>query len=100
MIKSGAVVFPCDRRRKFNQFRLTESLAQAGEQHVGNIHGRVRHDVGVLKNKTLQFGEIGVGPVVLQISNLPGGDTVCPANGGADINSKRAPDEGRNSEFG
>ena len=55
--------------------------------------------IGVLEHKPFQFGKVEVCRVVIEIGNLLGGDAACPANGRADIDSKRASDERRDAQL-
>ena len=99
VVKTSTVVFPCNRRSQLNKLRLVESLPESRKQCIGDFYGGERHRVGVFEHQTLQFGEVPITPMVRQVGNLLGGNSVCPAHGRANIDSKRTSDKSRNAKL-
>jgi hypothetical protein len=100
MIETRAVVLPRDPGREFHKFCFGEFLPQARKQRVGDFHGRPGHGVGVFERKPLQPGEIEVGEVAIKISDLLSRNAARSAHGRANIDSKRAADQGCNPKLG
>lgn len=88
VVEAGTIILQSDCGRKFHEFRFGEPFAQARKHRVSHFHRSSRHAIGVLEDKPLQFREVGVCRVVIEIGNLPGRDAACPAYGRADIDSK------------
>jgi len=100
VIETGAVVLPGDSGSKFYQFCISEALAQACEECIGNFDWSTGHGVGVLEDKPFQVREVETGPVVVQVGNLLTGDPAFSADGRADVNSKRTAHKGCDAKFG
>ena len=98
MVKAGAIVFPCDCRGQFDQFGLAEFFPQAREERIGHFHWSPSHPVGVLEDEPLEFREVVIRAVILQIGDLPARDAAIPANGRADVDSKRTTNQCRNTQ--
>src|SRR6267154_3156845 len=59
----------------------------------------MRHAIGILDDQALQFREVEIGAVTVQISDLCFRDAALSADGRANVNSKRASNKRRNAEF-
>ena len=99
VIIAGAIVLPSNAGCQLHQLGFREPFAQTGKQRDGNLDRGTRHRIGILENQSLQFREVEIRAVVVQIGNLFGGDAICSADGRADVNSKWASDQGRDPQF-
>jgi len=59
----------------------------------------LRHAVGIFEHQSLQFREVEIGAVAVQVRNLLGRDPAFSADGRADIDSKWASDKGCDAKF-
>jgi hypothetical protein len=100
VVETSPVILPGDGRGKLNQLGIRELLSQAGKKLVRNFHRSSSHGVCVFENEPFQIREIRINAIALQIRNLRGGDAVRPADGRADVNSKRTANQRRSAEFG
>jgi hypothetical protein len=60
----------------------------------------LRHGVGIFEDQALQLREVEIRSIVAEVGDLFGGDSGFSADGRADVNSKRASDEGCDAKFG
>lgn len=93
VIEAGAVIFPSDHGREFDQLGVIEFFAQALEERVWDFDGRARHGVGVGEDALLDVRKQRTVLVVGQSFDLLGGDAVLSADRRPDVNSKRTTDE-------
>src|ERR1700739_4581113 len=100
LVETSPVILPGDGRGKLNQLGIRELLSQAGKKRVRNFPWSSSHGVCVFENQPSQIREIRINAIALQIRNLRDGDAVRPADGRADVNSKRTADQRRWAAFG
>ena len=92
VIIAGSIVLPGNAGCQLHQLGVSEPFAQTRKQRAGNFDRSTRHRIGIFENQPLQFREVEIRAVVVQIGNLFGGDAICSADGRADVNSKWASD--------
>lgn len=99
VIEARAVIFPGNSGGKFNQLGLRESFTKTGEKSVGDFHRSARHRVGIFEDEPFDVIEIGIRSVIGKTCDLLGSNSACSAHGRADVNSKRAADQRRDTEL-
>ena len=92
MIKPGAIVFPRDARREFNQLSGSEPTFESFKEFVPNRDRRFGHAYRVMENNPLVITErwiIFKAPKRLQLNVR---QTALPADGRPNVDSKWAAD--------
>ena len=100
VIEAGAVIFPRDHGREFDQLSFVELGAQALKELVGNFDGRVRHGISVGEHALFDVGKHGAALVLGQSFDFLGGDAVLSADRRPNVNSKRTADERGHAQGG
>ena len=80
--------------------RLAEALAEPGKEGIWDFNRSARHRVGILEHQTFHIREIETRAVVAEIGDLLGRNPALSADGRANVNSKRTPDQRGDTQFG
>jgi hypothetical protein len=94
MIKARPVIFPGDGGGEFHHLSLVEYLAQLRKQRIRNFDGSPRHERGIFENKFLGRGEQTTLLIMGQGFELFRGDSVLSADRRPNVDSKRTPNQG------
>jgi hypothetical protein len=97
VIETRAVVLPRDAGSELYKFHLVELLSHPRKHGVRYFHRSLAHAVGIFQNEPIQIRKVQIRAIVVQISDLFGRDSDFPADGRADIDSKRTPNQSCNS---
>jgi hypothetical protein len=100
VIEAGAIVLPRDGGGQFHQLHIGEVFTKPSEERVRNLNGRLGHSIGVFKDESFQIREIKIAMVAVEVRDLFFRNPALSADGRANINSKRASDEGGNTQLG
>ena len=99
VIIARAIVLPGNAGCQLHQLGFSEPFSQTRKQRDRNFDRSTRHHIGIFENQPLQFREVEIRSVVVQIGNLFGGNAICSADGRANVNSKRASYKSRDPQF-
>src|SRR6266851_4861023 len=93
MIEPRPIIFPCKRRGQFHKLCFREPLAKLLKQRLRNLHGSLRHGIGILEHKLLRLRKQRAASVVGQCFDLLSRYAALSADRRTDVNSKWAPNQ-------
>ena len=99
MIEAGAVVFPRDRRCQLHQLGIAEMFAKSFEEFIRNDNGCLRHGLGIVQNKPLDFAEHRGMLILNEGRQMFVAQTLLSADRRPEIDSEGASDEHRHFDF-
>ncbi len=99
MIESGPIIFPRNCRGQLDELRFAEFFAKTAEQSIAHVDGSARHCIGIFQNKPFEIRKVEIRPVVVEIYDLLGCDAILPADGRANVDSKRTAYESCDTKF-